>query len=352
MKEFLPMSAELYFLSAVSGDFSLDPEESVLSGLLKQYETVIVESLITSFGLDFLLHDRHGGDVDTIHNVRQIGRDEQMVYKNRGNQQAYKNRGEYDSSTYHKDSWYINKNTEISRQKKEGKLTDAYTGEKIAPNGKSDLDHVMSAKEIHDDPGRVLAGVRGTDLANSGENLKATNPHTNRTKKADSMDTFLEKHGGEYTEQQKERMRGADAASRKAYERKLAHIYYTSPGFMKDTALAAGKTGVEMGLRQALGFVFTEVWFAVKSEFANIQGRFDLGLFLSAIGNGVRQGFENAKEKYRELLAKFKDGAISGVFSQASRQRCATFSSPRRKMSCELSVRPGRLLFKPPKCFS
>ena len=49
-----------------------------------------LESLITSFGLDFLLmKDRHGGDVDTIHNVRQIGQDEQMTYKNESNQKAY-----------------------------------------------------------------------------------------------------------------------------------------------------------------------------------------------------------------------------------------------------------------------
>ena len=43
-------------------------------------------------------------------------------------------------------------------------LKDAYTGEDVPTNSTSDLDHVMTAKEIHDDRGRSLAGLKGTDL--------------------------------------------------------------------------------------------------------------------------------------------------------------------------------------------
>ncbi len=71
---------------------------STLSGsayvdLFKQYEKVIMESLITSFGLDFLIKDQYGGDVDTIYNVRQIGKDSQMNYKNKNNEINYESRG-------------------------------------------------------------------------------------------------------------------------------------------------------------------------------------------------------------------------------------------------------------------
>ena len=106
-------------------------------------------------------------------------------------------------------------------------LKDAYTGEDIPASGTSDLDHVVSAKEIHDDRGRSLAGLKGTDLANSDENLQATNRRTNRTKKADDMDTFLDKYSSEYTEKQKAAMRRKDANARKVYEQKLARAYYT-----------------------------------------------------------------------------------------------------------------------------
>ena len=78
-------------------NFYPDPNENVMSSIFKQYERVIVESLITSFGLDFIVKDQHGGDVDTINNVRKIGKDEKMYYKNKQNEKNYENRGEYDS---------------------------------------------------------------------------------------------------------------------------------------------------------------------------------------------------------------------------------------------------------------
>ena len=120
-----------YAIRSAEG-YEPDQDENVLSSIFKQYESVIVQSLITSFGLDFLVTDRHGGDVDTIHNVRQIGSDPEMQYKNAANKAAYDNRGEYNSSEYHSDSRYISKNREVSAQKKSGELYDSYTGEKIA----------------------------------------------------------------------------------------------------------------------------------------------------------------------------------------------------------------------------
>ena len=58
------------YVCAVGDYMPSDPNEPVMDLLLQQYKRVIVESLITSFGLDFLVQDQYGGDVDTIHNVR------------------------------------------------------------------------------------------------------------------------------------------------------------------------------------------------------------------------------------------------------------------------------------------
>lgn len=313
-----------YILSA-GLDFAPEPEENVMTSIFKQYESVIVESIITSFGLDFLVNDRHGGDVDTIHNVRQVGKDEKMTYKNKENQKAYDNKGAYNSNEYHKDKAYIEKNRQVSQQKKEGTLKDAYTGKAIKQNEKSDLDHVISAKEIEDDRGRVLAGIAGKDLANSDENLQVTNPRTNRSKKAESMEEYLKKHGNEYTDAQKENMLKKDAKARKSYEKKLAKEYYTSSKFMKDTAIAAGDVSIRMGIRQAFGFVFTEVWFAVKDEFIKISDYFNLGELLKAIGNGIKSGIMNAKEKYKEVFSKFKDGVLAGALSSLTTTLCNFF---------------------------
>lgn len=41
-------------------------EETAFETLFSEYERVIMHSIITSFGLDFLIKDQHGGDVDVI----------------------------------------------------------------------------------------------------------------------------------------------------------------------------------------------------------------------------------------------------------------------------------------------
>ena len=71
------------FVNQIDGNYN--SETNVYNSIFEQYEHVVIQSLITSFGLDFLVRDQHGGDVDTVHNVRQIGKDEQMKYKNKHN---------------------------------------------------------------------------------------------------------------------------------------------------------------------------------------------------------------------------------------------------------------------------
>lgn len=65
------------------------------------------------------------------------------------------------------------------------------TGEKLAPNAKTDLDHKVSAKTIHDDRARVLAEVDGVELANTRDNLAMTDSSLNRSKQDMTAEQFL-----------------------------------------------------------------------------------------------------------------------------------------------------------------
>ncbi len=187
------------------------PIEDAYESIFDQYEKVVIQALATSFGLDFLVQDRYGGDVDTVHNVRKIGKDPNMEYKNKQNADDYANRGDYDSSAYHKDKRYVKINARETAKKEEGKLKDSYTGEKVARNAKMDLDHAISAKEIHDDPGRVLAEIDGEELANCEENLNPTDRSINRSMGKDDMEAYLIK----WKEQQ------CETDSNKRIERKI-----------------------------------------------------------------------------------------------------------------------------------
>ena len=80
------------FVAALNNDmnaYDVNPKEKIFESIWKEYESVILQSLVTSFGLDFIVHDQHGGDVDTVHNVRQISIDPEMKYKNYNNSVKY-----------------------------------------------------------------------------------------------------------------------------------------------------------------------------------------------------------------------------------------------------------------------
>lgn len=330
------MNADMLSFNKQSFNFEPDTDDSLYVSIVGQYEKVIVESIISSFGLDMLIvKDQHGGDVDTIHNVRKVGTDSQMTYKNKSNELAYKNQGAYKSEEYHKGGNYQNRKHEARKKYMESgqTQTDSYTGEELhflgrskgAPASKNaELDHVKSAKNIHEDRGRILADISGVELANSPENLKFTNKSLNASMGASEIPEYLESHP-QLEEKTKANMMRAYNDSSKSYERKIVTSYYTSSAFKKDTAKAAGKLGVRMGVRQALGFVFTEIWFSVKDELNQLEKGFSAGQLFNAIGNGVKHGFSSAMTKYKELFAKLKDGAIAGVLSSLTTTLCNIF---------------------------
>ena len=182
------------FVKQIDGIYDIGT--NVYNSIFEQYERVIMQSLITSFGLDFLVRDQHGGDVDTIHNVRQIGKDEQMKYKNKRNEKAYNNRGKYNRDDFEK--YHSNYKTTY-REIENAPLEDEYTGKTIhfyAPSDdiQASLDHIISAKEVHDDRGRVLSGLDSVSLADSPENFAWTNNSLNKSMQYDSAEEYIAKH--------------------------------------------------------------------------------------------------------------------------------------------------------------
>lgn len=311
------------FVSQV--DFNDDPIEDSYESIFSQYEKVVVQAIATSFGLDFLVQDRHGGDVDTIHNVRKIGTDPDMAYKKQQNASDYANKGDYDGVDYHKDSRF----SQIKHEKRQEyfengnqDFDDEYTGKKNlgflgnsknAPTDRNaNLDHIISAKSIHEDRGRVLAGIDGKDLANSKDNFAWTNEKLNKSMGADEIPDYVASHP-ELDETTKRNMIRRYNTAKKTYDAKINRVYYTSEKFWKDSAAASTQLGMTMGLRQALGLVFTEIWFTVKD--AIVKCKSDGKALFEAIANGVKQGLANAKKKFSEIWNKFIEGAVAGVLS-------------------------------------
>lgn len=106
----------------------------------------------------------------------------------------------------------------------------------------------------------------------------------------------------------------------------MACTYYTSVQFRKDVTYAAVNVGARMGVRQALGFVFAEIWFAVKDELQKLnKHEADLKDYLEAIARGIEVGVSNAKEKYPEMCSRFLSGAAAGALSSLTTTLCNIF---------------------------
>lgn len=337
------------FIGSIKSGPVMEPQENVFKCIWREYERVIIESLVTSFGLDFIVGDQYGGDVDTIYNVRRMQEDTNLVYKNKSNETTYMNHGVYNTAEYHSDQRFRQTKAEARKEFfEQGKsIDDIYTGEKIMPVNKgisrekqAQLDHVISAKQIHDDRGRILAELSGKDLANNPDNLRFTNACLNNNMRDKSIPDYIRwceenpdkvNWGGEkgkpLPDDVKEKLLDEYNKSQKIYDQKVNSAYYTSKKFAKDAALAAGKRAAQMGMRQAMGFIFMEIWFAVKEEMGQIPSGFQMEEVSNSIVNGVKKGIVNAKKKYRELLAKLEEGLVAGALASLTTTICNIFTT-------------------------
>ncbi|NAR49378.1 DNA repair protein [Acinetobacter haemolyticus] len=326
----------------------------------KEINEMVTKSLVTTFGLDFLLfEDKKGGDIDTIHNVRQ------GIWATKKEKKNYEQREEYDSRAYHQDENYIQKGRNDKTLQQDGKLKDHYRKDKNFGQGDNrDLDHVIAAHEIHNDAGRILAGLDGVELANQDSNLSSTASGINRTKKQHSVDKFLEnlpqtiknreaelgklgqqlKDMPQNTPQQKHEyqqvqdkirkkqksldelqqvnangMQKVDKKARTEYEKQI-YTYYQSTKFFKSSLNAAGTAGVKMGVRESLGLVLAEIWFEIKEVVPAIYAKykqieFKILDFLSDLKETVLNVIERVKVRFKDILKNFFSSGISGFFS-------------------------------------
>ena len=346
--------------------------------LFKQFEDIMERSLITSFGLDFIFNDRHGGDVDTIHNVRKIGEDSLMEYKNPSNEMTYVNRPKYDHKDVEKD--FVDKSghkrktnyrqiksnaKKAYKENNKNTVTDAYTGKPLHFLGKAKghptdkaahLDHVISANEIYNDRGRVLADVSLREMADISTNLQWTNEHLNTSMGNKSIKQYIEEHP-ELSDADKQRMLKADKKARSTYEKILNKKYYSSKKFKLNLITSAGKSGIKMGVRQAAGLFFYELWVAVKDVIKHSKCDSLKSIFV-AISNGIKKGYKRIKLKYKEIFTEFIDGGISGILSNLLTSMINIFFTTSQNIVCIIRqvfpsiVEAGKIIFINPQNYN
>lgn len=325
----------------------------------EELEKSVVNALTTSFGLDFLLfQDKVGGDVNTIYNVRQ------GVYATDEAKNAFADRKDYDSTAYHTHDNYKATGARDKQQQRTGSLHDPYRNTTMDAGESRNLDHVISAYEVHHDAGRVLAGLDGVELANQSSNLQSTSETVNKSKKQKSITSYLEslpnlisQHQSTVDADEKrlatmprnspqekdqarkleariaatknkikelesidvQGMKKRDAEARAEYEKQIHDTYYQSKAFVKATTHAALNAGMNLGLRQALGLVFAEVWFELRSAIPRLaiemKNDFSFANFSKQIGDTLDAIWQRVTAKFADIVSAFRTGATAGFFS-------------------------------------
>ncbi|AGX87494.1 hypothetical protein Cenrod_1407 [Candidatus Symbiobacter mobilis CR] len=339
-----------------------------------ELERTVVSSLATTFGLDFLLiEDKLGGDVDTIHNGRK------NVWATKEAEEDYKQRGNYNSTQYHTHPNYIARGSRDKVSFQKGELHDGYRDKYFIASEQPNLDHIISAKEIHEDPGRVLAEMSGVELANKDSNLQSTSETINKSKKQTPIKEFLKKlpsriEGNETkmdkmqveldalprkTPEQKHvarkleakieklkkknaefksidpnAMKKKDQEARASYNMEVNKVYYTSSKFIKNISSTSAKAGLRMGVRQVLGLVMAEVWYELRAQIPKIlitiQKNFSFEKFFVQIKDAFHGIWHRVQQRFKDFLTSFQDGFFAGAMSNLTTTIFNIFATTQR----------------------
>ena len=297
--------------------------------LFEQCAQNAIDAVVGHFGLGaVVLNAQDGGNVSTTHNARQ------GIYASEKERQAYENRGEYSGDDYHKDKAYRDINREQSAAKKAGQATDYMTGERLARNAKTDLDHKVSAKTIHDDRARVLAEVDGVELANTWDNLAITDRALNRSKKAMSADEFiahkerslaeLEKNSKEMERKAKfeaiddDKLRADYAKSKENIDNKVDKAYYTSAKPYKEALATGTRDAGKMAIHSAIGVILKEFIEGMAIELKTLFKEFgneSLKDIFKRFAARLGKIWEKLRAKWKDIIKGSFEAGIVAFFS-------------------------------------
>lgn len=346
-------------------------------GMLYKCKMDVLRSTLTAFklGAFFAAYDKTGGNVDTIHNVRK------KIYATDTERNAQAEQPDYTKEVHAqtvKDKAFVKAVDQAKVDKAEGTLADYMTGlniseEQTSRQDSQHIDHIVSVKEIYDDPGRILAGKTVAELANDPANLAATVGSLNMSKKDKSVDDFnaylkAKAHSNEQiAERSRAKQQGykrkieeldnienktpeesaelsriqdslekqvqvearlkhqktqdselaskADENARDAKESKI-NDYYFEEKFLKNLGKTSVSSGFNMGKQQLFG--------AMLADF--LAGLFDEVMDWHTYGRSHEKMMPELTERFlrvqvrtlgdwKERLGTFLDGSVSGFFS-------------------------------------
>lgn len=325
-----------------------DLREERIQKLFADCRKQVIGQIIGPFGLSTaMFEDRNGGNVTTCHNFEKADASYMATDTDRALQAHSRTsysveiRSGLEIDTKTKAASAGGKTWDDKRQEKIGEGRDEYTGKPVSPDGTmqlgdrivdAELDHVVSIKEVHENARNHFSlGQVGEDgavdvsrlreLVNDDANLALTNQPLNGSKGGDDLAEWAARDRRDGTTNAEKY--GVDDELMKAkYEQARKHIETTADhALLKKQATellqTGGRQAMQMGLRQALGLLLTELVNGLFNEVkVLIQHGVTAGKTLFAeVRERLARVIAATVRKIPDAVSQLFQGGVSGFMS-------------------------------------
>lgn len=293
--------------------------EKRLQELLESCRDQVLQQVIGPFGLNpAMFDDKLGGNVTTTHNFEQ-GVVATELDRQRHEDWHHSQNGGYNREPYDADLPSKRK----AMFQNDAPINCAYTGKELPRDGRTHLDHVVSAKRIEIDSRANLYMDRGERvvMANAPENLVPAESSVNQSmqdmdkrawadkeRKKDPGKTNAESFGVD-----RQRLEDTVQTAEKHVSREVLMAQLSKQG--GELAATGAKEAGKNALRQAVGIALHAF---VNQSFIELKGFFyrpDEGSFVDDLTAAMKRVVIRVTDKLRAILDAGIGGAIQGFIS-------------------------------------
>mgnify|MGYP000210924940 FL=1 len=295
--------------------------------LVEACKTSAMNIITSQFGLASLFIDsRDGGSVTTLYNFDEgitSTETDKLKY------QSYKSNND-DSKKFKYVRKEVGYDKNFPKMRKEHfktneQVIDAYTGKVLPKDRRTQLDHIVSAKEIESNSKNhlFLSTEERANMAIKDTNLAFTSESINTSKQDKSMSEFLEtkKRGKGITNKERYEIDEKKAMEKDKIARKAIKAEINKATFKKystELLQTGAKDAAKMALYSSLGVVLREflqaVFQTIKEIFANYKNESLKELF-ARFKTKIQGVVEKLKREWKDIFSNSIEGAITAFFS-------------------------------------
>ena len=299
------------------------PKEQSAS-LFQQCADNALNAVVGHFGLAAaVLDSKDGGNVTTTHNFEQgitATKDDAAKYEH------YKSNQEGVWREVRKQEGYDSPLPAMRKEtfKTQDKVYDEYTGKELPKDGRAQIDHIVSAKEIDSDPRThlFLSQEERAKLATNEKNLAWTDGGLNNSKDKHKMGEWLEradKKGGTKADRFGVDREKALAKDKEARDHKDSTLMKAQIKKQGTEILATGaKDAGKMALHSVIGIVLHDLIKGMMIEIKILVKEFGNESFkeiFTRFKNRLQTIWEDLKAKWKDIIAGSLESAILSFFS-------------------------------------